>query len=336
MGSDATVRARAPGKIILSGEHAAVYGRPALATAVDRYVTVTVAPAAAPRIRLEIESAESSREIALSEQPSFTEQALLRLKEFDQDERSIQTVMPDPLDLLLFNACDVNQGQGLDITLSSEIPIGGGMGSSAAAASAVLAAVHAFVGNPLSQEALTEKTQLSERLQHGTPSGVDAAACVGGGTLLYQKGHSELNRISATLPDIQLVFTGKPESTTGECLTAVRKAIGEAPIWDDIEQCTRHLVRALEEKNFSAWLEGIKENHRLLCAIGVVPESIQSFVNEVERTGGAAKIAGAGTVKGDKAGILTVYAEHVPKTMFKDAGYSWFDVQGGVDGVELL
>ena len=73
----------------------------------------------------------------------------------------------------------------------------------------------------------------------------------------------------------------------------------------------------------------IRENHRLLTHIGVVPEKVQRFVLEVERLGGAAKISGAGAVLGDNAGLLIVLLqEDELKKICEPFGFSILAIEG--------
>jgi len=72
---------------------------------------------------------------------------------------------------------------------------------------------------------------------------------------------------------------------------------------------TETFNKAFCEQDLSVLNELIRENHRLLTHIGVVPSKVQSFITELEQTGAAAKICGSGAVKGDNAGTVMVLSE---------------------------
>ena len=156
-----------------------------------------------------------------------------------------------------------------------------------------------------------ERVRFCERLQHGKGSAVDAASVVYGGFNRVEGG--DLTRL--TLDDGHglhrgvgwyWVLHGSPESSTGECVAAVRERFGDdQKLWQEFEACSNAMQRALETGCDP--IAVIRDNHRLLVKIGVVPSPAQTFVAAVEKAGGAAKISGAGSIKGDNAGIVMVY-----------------------------
>jgi hypothetical protein len=61
----------------------------------------------------------------------------------------------------------------------------------------------------------------------------------------------------------------------------------------------------LKEDAVLLW-NSVRENHRLLCEIGVVPTRVKKMIEAIEALGGAAKICGAGSVTGENAGVVWV------------------------------
>ena len=102
------------------------------------------------------------------------------------------------------------------------------------------------------------------------------------------------------------VLHGRPESSTGECVSQVRAQHGDdAALWGAFGECTNSFVEALTSGSDPS--SAIKENQRLLERIGVVPEATKAFVRDVEVAGGVAKVCGAGSVKGDFGGAVLVH-----------------------------
>ena len=143
-------RGTAPGKILLLGEHAVVYGHPALAAAIPRFVTVDVEPAAEQQIELPG---------ALPTPPEVIEGAIAIAR-------------------------DAGFAGGFRAQVRSEIPLGSGLGSSAALG---VALARAFKPGCAPEEAARLAMHL-ERLLHGAPSGVDPAICARGGVIFFTRG----------------------------------------------------------------------------------------------------------------------------------------------------
>ncbi|MCS6772087.1 MAG: mevalonate kinase [Kiritimatiellae bacterium] len=330
----------APGKLILSGEHAVVYGRPALAMAIDRCAQSVIAPLAGDRISFNL--------LDLKQSDSFTVRALNELKNrvlrnyqlFLNGELSIREVLHKPIELFEFafitvlDGLHLKFGGGLEIRTRSNIPIGCGMGSSAATILSMLRAIGHYFRVEFRPDWFFKYSMEAEKLQHGYPSGVDSYISLHGGCALFQDGKAE----PVPLPRLQiyLVNTGTPASTTGECVVAVRKQFAKDPIWNDFEAVTREVEKAIRANDRDAFRQMIAENHRLLCRIGVVPEKVRQFIAEIEARDGAAKICGAGAVTGNNAGMVLVVSETPPVDLCKRYGYELLTVRGDPLGARIV
>jgi len=261
------VKISAPGKIILSGEHAVVYGYPALVAAVNRRLVVNE--------KFEVES---------------------------------------------------------------EIPIGCGMGSSAAYAVA-LAAVRAKMRGPkLDLNEINKAAYETEKQQHGNPSGVDNTICTYGGYLWYRKeieGFKVISKVESKkgFPHLLIHNTGKPAETTREMVECVgRKNVGK--VLGRIEGITRLFLKYLVDDKGVDLVVAMRENERCLEELGVVSDSTAQLIRAVERVGGAAKVSGAGGRKGS-SGIILMYHSDMEKLncFVKKRGLETFRVKLGEEGV---
>jgi mevalonate kinase len=313
------MQARAPAKAILSGEHSVVYGMPALALALPLYATVNISPGIDPH-KIELRLTDLNHRILLDPDPAslmqFQQGCEQRYQAFLAGELAVEAILPAPSDLYHYCLSLWPEAQaltGFRIELTSSIAIGSGMGSSAATVAALLTALAAQAGAVLNAGQLIELSTHCERLQHGRSSGLDPAVCVRGGLIQFYQGEV------AVLP-VQLdahwyrVDSGRPQTTTGCCTSWVKERFAQTAIWTEFDAVTRQLAGALQDQNQDLILASLRQNHRLLCRIGVVPQAVQQFISSIEQRGGAAKISGAGAVSGDQGGMLLVYSPDAPYT----------------------
>ncbi len=334
------MKAVAPGKLILSGEHAVVFGRPALAMAVDRCATSTITADIGDHVSFDL--------VDLQQNESFTFRALNDLKTrvqrnyqlFLDGKLSIRDVLLKPVELFEFAFINILDGlhlkleQGLKIQTRSDIPIGCGMGSSAATVLSALRAAGHYLRVDFRPDWVMKYSLDAEKLQHGYPSGVDSYISLNGGCALFQNGAAQ----SVPLPRVAmyLVHTGVPDSTTGECVVRVKQRFAEDVIWNDFEAVTLEMERAIRANDLKSIQAMVRENNKLLARIGVVPEKVQQFITEIEAAGAAAKVCGAGSVTGDKAGIVLVFAAEPPDALCKKFGYSVLSVRGDPLGARIV
>ena len=148
-----TVRATAPGKVILFGEHAVVYHRPAIAVPVaDVRAKVTIQP---------IKAGSHFRIIA---------------PDLDKDYRLDQAAADDPLAMIAritLQYLGQTRPPAVTLTVSSTIPLGRGLGSGAAISTAIVRALSQFIDRLLPPAEISALVYQVEKLYHGTPSGID-------------------------------------------------------------------------------------------------------------------------------------------------------------------
>jgi mevalonate kinase len=231
------------GKLILLGEHAVVYGYPAIALSVDRGTRVVLSQG--PRNQMDPRLAEA-----------------------------LDTVLP----------------RSTSVHIETDLPIGRGMGSSAALAVAVARAQHPDAP----QNEIYERAMTMERVFHGTPSGVDVAVASLGGVLRFQKG-PPLSHASLPCPDWSLtVLDTQRTGNTQELVAGVaaRRPEVNASL-ARIGALVEEAADALSDANTIGKL--MNENQAILKDIGVSTPKISELVTLARRYGAlGAKLSGAG------------------------------------------
>ncbi|NKB25861.1 MAG: mevalonate kinase [Kiritimatiellae bacterium] len=334
------MEAIALGKLILSGEHAVVHGRPALVMAVNRYVKAGITPQNQRCVTVKFAKRNHQKVSTLSSLSSFKQKVDEKYKAFEKGHLLIRDVIEDPLDLILYTIAtaleiwNVEPDKGFELQLRSTIPLGCGMGSSAAAILATLKVLSSHFDVSVKADKLYQLALESEKIQHGRPSGVDPYISLHGGFVLFQKEKAIPLNISPM--ELFLINTGIPDATTGECVVTVSERFKENKIWNEFEDVTLRLEKALHlnvQKDVRAL---IRKNHRLLCRIGVVPNKVAHVIDEIEAEGGAAKVCGAGSTQGDQAGIVMVMSDKPPDAICQKYKYTMMTVQGDARGTRIV
>lgn len=334
------MKAVAPGKIILSGEHAVVYGKPALVMAVNRFAEATFIPQPNKQLAIDLIDFNTGTSFTINALRELKQRLLKNYRLFLDGELGIRQVLRKPFELFeflfitLLDGLQLQVDKGVRIQLTSNIPIGCGMGSSAATIMSVLRGIGEFYDHKLNQQECFRYGLEAEKLQHGFSSGVDPYISLHGGFVRFQNNRAE----PLVVPELPmwLVNTGVPESSTGECVALVREKFGSDRIWEDFEAITWAVEGAALRKEYVELRRLVRENHRLLQVIGVVPDKVAEFIAMIEKEGGAAKIAGAGAVLGSKGGIVAVFSETPPEAICREFGYQMIPVKGEKHGARIL
>ncbi len=323
----------APGKTILFGEHAAVYGHPALVAALDHRMTVTARASASSErgtLRLEIPALRIARTVAST--------------------HAVDTVT-EPGDLAILavtiGTADMEpHPAGFHLLVESAIPSGAGFGSSAALAVAVVAACRRACGDDIAADEIARLAVSIERHQHGRASGVDVQAVLRGGVLMCRRlddgvlEREELPAAERPLDAFRLFHTGAPNETTGAMVGAVRRLYDREPArvreaFASIEAATRDGRDALVRGDGAALVPIVRRAEAALEAIGVVPLAVLESIRAIEADGGAAKISGAGGLTGAGAGlVLVVHPDPAWHDRFAaPAGWMSHHVRLGAEGL---
>ena len=282
------VIASAPAKIILLGEHFVVYGEPAIVMAIDKRVYARVEKR--NDNRLHVRSMDLNLEV-------FFENGSFRVEQGDLKEAKTKL---EPVKQAIEKVMEKHgQHVGLDIEINSTVPVGAGLGSSAAVIAATTAATGAILDVKLSKEDILRITYTAEKIVHGTPSGVDPAISTMGGTMLFQMdtGFKPLE-VKTNIPLI-IGDTGVERSTRVQ-VEKVRDLVDKYPrVTEHLMKTAREIVlraiEALKENDLETLGTMMNINHALLYGIGVSDESLEWLANAARKAGAlGAKLTGAG------------------------------------------
>jgi mevalonate kinase len=284
-------RASAPGKVYVFGEHAVVYGEPAVLCAIERRATVTVSRRTEAGLRVH------ASDLTLD---GFT-------VEYDESGNTPAVDAPEGLlaaatgyiDGAITRAREAAGGSeaGFEVTIESAIPLGAGLGSSAAVVVATIDAATRELGTELSR---TELAQLAYEVEYDVQAGQASRAdtfCSATGGAVRVEGES-CTAIDA--PELPLVV-GYDGGTgnTGELVAGVRELRETYDFAADVVGTIGELVRDGERALVAADVETVGElmdvDHGLLSALGVSARSLDAMVWAARDAGAlGAKLTGSG------------------------------------------
>jgi mevalonate kinase len=271
-------KASAPGKIILFGEHAVVYGRPALAVPVMQvYADANVSDSPergiwiespAVKLRAELNTLPSTHPIAATINNLFF---LLRTSPFPN----------------------------LNIKISSTIPVASGLGSGAAVTIALTRALSSHLRRAMKDEDVNAFTYDIERLHHGTPSGIDNTVITYAKPVYFVKGQPiETFKVGQPFTFV-IADTGIP-APTNESVGDVRRLwLSDTPRWEALFDKIGEIAfaaRCAIEVGLYEWLgELMNQNHVLLQELSVSSPELDTFVEAARQAGAfGAKLSGGG------------------------------------------
>lgn len=384
---------KSPGKIILHGEHAVVYHKPALAAVVGLGTTLKFTSAANGKrvvtilldalnthFDIQVDSFNRFLKQCRSKFPQDTFESGAQLLEEvrselnKQQEESLEQGSPKKqqtqkaflsIYYLLAGALlsspknELELTQGFSITIDTELNIGAGLGSSASYGAALASAFLLYAQHfDISSYAEAENQALisswafeSERVMHGTPSGVDNTVCTYGGMLRFVKGQG-FQTLKIQRPLNILLVDSKVKRSTADIVAKVRHLWEQFPevinsIWNACEALVTAAIPIYEDfgnsqddsEKFEKLERLFQINNDLMKAIGVSHPKLEQIFSIAFKRGFFSKLTGAGA-----GGYVIVllpenYASNEVYWKLKEeleaAGFGVFATTAGGEGLRM-
>jgi mevalonate kinase len=274
----AVIESSAPGKVILFGEHAVVYGRPAIAvpvTEVQVIVTAEPAPRDSGLTLVAPELGESYPVSTARQDNPLAAAARLTLARFCAPE-------PDAT-----------------LVISSTIPIASGLGSGTAVSTALVRTLAGLLGRTLEAAEVSRLVFEVEKIHHGTPSGIDNTV-IAYEQPIYFVHEQPVEQLRVATPFTLLIGDTGTRSPTKKAVEHVRRNRKRNParydaLFDQIGDIVDDARQAIEAGDIGRLGPLMDDNHELLIELGVSSKKLDELV-EAARFAGAigAKLSGAG------------------------------------------
>lgn len=276
-----TQEATAPGKLILFGEHAVVYGRPAIAM-----------PVTDVRAKAHLQTTESGSGFRIIA-PDLNRDFLLS----DIDANNpLATIVQ----ISLKHLGQINPPDAV-LTVSSTIPLGRGLGSGAAISTAIVRVLSQFFEKPLPPAEISGLVYEVEKLYHGTPSGIDNTVVAFEQPVYFIKGRP-IQRMRVGQPFTIVIGDTGVVASTREVVADLRyrrdRDVERYEGYFDEIGVIAHQARVIIEQGTSdlaALGKLMNENQELLETLGVSSPALERLIKATRRVGAlGAKLSGAG------------------------------------------
>lgn len=279
-----TITVSAPGKLMLLGEHAVVFNRPCLVTAVDQRMYTTVEVLDTQDLQLEASDVQvtgykkSLSTLGQGDVPKGAKFIEFALKNMTEKHKLVT---------------------GFKITTKSEFSSQFGFGSSSAATVCVIKAIAELLELPMTQRDMFDVAFQTVLDVQGKGSGFDVAAGVYGGTLHFVTGGELIDPLGITNLPLLVGYSGVKADTV-TLMNQVKALSAKYPetieaIYNDIEDLVIFAKEAVLDNAWQSLGELMNFNEGYLGALGVSTKKLENMIYAAREAGAyGAKLSGAG------------------------------------------
>jgi mevalonate kinase len=325
-------KASAPAKIILFGEHFVVYGNPAILASINKRISVSACTIIDNEDKIAIRS-----DIGVAGQ--YNNDGEFNMLEGGMEAKAVL----DPLYSAIKRVLLVrNKKTGIEIGISSKVPSGIGLGSSAASCVATVAAVDSlFQKKPISRQKVCKLAIESERLIHKRTSGADCYVSTFGGLIQYHSKSKGFKKLEAKGSLSLVVASTGVKHSTADLVAGVKR------FKDRNKMLFEGLAKQASDICLQAWTalasgkcdkigELMNENQIILQQIGVSHYKAEDLIDICSKAGAlGAKITGAGGGGAVIALAATKQDSTKIASRVKAAGYQSFEVEIDYKGLAV-
>jgi len=315
------VSASAPGKCILFGEHAVVYGYPAISVGIQIHSKCIIEKINTDKILLDI--------INFNRYYKFENQHQMKLK-LSPKNKLIHNGMQIMSDIL------GERLKGIKISISSDLISGAGLGSSASISVAFISAFNEYYKLDMNKDEISNLAFEMEKSVHNTPSGIDNTTCTFGNILYFKKKRYKTLKIPTDF-EILITYTGIKHKT-GNVVEKIRKLKQENPklveeIFSKIGELTKSAKNELEKGNIKEVGILMNKNQELLSSLNI-SNSLIDEINRIaiENNAYGSKLTGAGL-----GGCVITIGPNINHLLpiFRKLGYYGFITKIDYEGVYI-
>ncbi|MCJ7696082.1 MAG: mevalonate kinase [Anaerolineaceae bacterium] len=270
-----------PAKAILLGEHAVVYGMPAIAVPVNQLKTkviINALPQATPGT-VQI----NSPNIGLSTE-------LEQLADENPIAKAIHLVLKH------FN---ISLAPSFRMDITSSIPVASGLGSSAATAVGIIRSLSSFFGHPLDDKQVCEYAYEVEKTVHGNPSGIDNTVVTYNKPIYFMKGQP-IEILSVKRPLIFIIADSGVKPPTSQTISQVKQALEADPVlyndlFKKIGECCMEGRIAIESGNLALIGRMMDLNQQILMQMNLSTPKLDCLIKAAKSAGAlGCKLSGGG------------------------------------------
>lgn len=292
----------APAKIHLIGEHAVVYGHPAILGAIDKRIEIDVEKSDDVKFFYR-RNKKLLKKFFTVEDCRKTAEKVSRLWEEGNKKgdftplfnflKSASGTYFKAIAGFLLTSFKIKKG--ISFRIKTKLEAGTGLGFSAALAVSLTKGFCSLFNIKLSRKKINEIGYQIEKLNHGSPSGGDNTVSSFGGILFFEKEKFEKLKVPNFLKNLIIIFT-KREKLTGELVQKVKNLNPKLKkaIIENIGKNAKKMKGIIEKEDFENFKKLINQAQKDLKKLHVSSPKIDEIVRKVKRIGGVAKLSGAG------------------------------------------
>ena len=325
----------APGKLMLFGEHAVVYGRPCLVSAVDTRLSISIKKISQKKVKIK------ALQVGITDFQKSLESIRLQgqsLQSVDKRCCFVEAAIGN-----FYRKYGLKYGgkyeldSGFELEIKNGFSCKYGLGSSSAVTVCMIKALSEIFGMKLSKKEIFDLAYKAVLQVQGVGSGFDVAAAVWGGILFYRSGGKKIIPLNVKKLPLVIAYSG----TKADTPTLIRKVQSlrfkrsnyVEKMFDKIEKAVEKGKRDLERENWENLGKLMTKNQELLAKLGVSTPKIDKLIKSALKAGAyGAKLSGAGG--GDCMIVLASKEKrHLVEQALVKAGGILVPVETGAEGV---